>query len=110
RRCERAKRPPARPTRLNPAAVPAVLVRAADVLALAERLLGDHLDIDTDRAERASSRSEGGTDLVLGRRPERRLEERLELLGAEPVVTAHEREHEPVAGDDRERFRGRGLR
>ena len=67
--------------RLDAAQVPAVLVRAGDVLALAERLVGDDLDVDSDRAERAATGAERSADLVVRRRPERGLEERLELLG-----------------------------
>src|SRR5581483_9187014 len=74
--------------RLDAAEVPPVLVRAGDVLPVAERLVGDHVDVDPDRAERAAARPERGADLVVGRRPEGRLEERLELLGAETVVAA----------------------
>src|SRR5205085_11599962 len=46
--------------RLDAAEVPAVLVGAGDVLAVAECRVGDDLDIDAHRAERAASRSEGG--------------------------------------------------
>ncbi len=96
--------------RLDAAEMLAVLVRAGDVLALAERLVGDHLDVDPDGPERASTGAEGGADLVVRSGTECRLEQGLELLGAELVVAAHEREHQPVAGDDRERLRGGGLR
>ena len=56
---------------LDAAEMLAVLVRAGDVLALAERLVGDHLDVDADRAERAAARAERAADLLVGRRPER---------------------------------------
>src|SRR6185437_2652013 len=92
--------------RLDPAEMLAVLVRAGDVLALAKRLVGDHLEVDADRAQGASPCTECGADLLVGRRAERALEERLELLGAEPVVAADEREDEPVARHDGERLRG----
>src|SRR5206468_312098 len=92
-------------TRRDAAEVPAVLVRARHVLTLAERFVGNDLDVDPDRAERAAAGAERVADLVVCRRAKRALEERLELLGAEPVVSAYEREDEPVAGHDGERFR-----
>ena len=48
-----------------------------------------------------------GANLVVGRGPERRLEDRHQLLLAQPVVATHEREHEPVACHDRHRLRRR---
>ena len=87
-----------------------VLVRAGDVLAVVQRLVGDHLHVDADGPERASTRPEGCADLVVRSGTECRLEQGLELLGAELVVSAYEREHEAVAGHDRERLRGGGLR
>src|SRR5215831_12649134 len=53
---------------LDAAEVPAVLVRPRDELALAERLVGDHLDVDADRPDRAAARPERVADLLLGRR------------------------------------------
>src|SRR6266700_2020013 len=92
---------------LDAAEVPSVLVGACDVLALPECLVRDHVDLDADRPEGASARPEGVANLLVRRGPEGRLEEGLELLRTEPVVAADEREHEPVARDDRERLRGR---
>ena len=54
---------------LDAAQVPAVAVRAGDELALAQRLVGDDLAREADRAERAAAGAEGGADLVVGRRP-----------------------------------------
>src|SRR6476660_5677882 len=96
-------------SRLDAAQVPAVFVRAGHVLALAQRLVGDDLDLAADRAHRAAPGTEGGADLGFRRRREGRLEDRLELLGAEPVITADERKYEPVADAHGERLRRRRL-
>ena len=91
---------------LNAAQVPTVAVRAGDELALAQRLVRDHLEVRANRPEEPA-RVERGTDLLVRRRPERRLEQRLQLLLAQPVVPADESEHEPVASRDRHRLRRR---
>ena len=57
---------------LDAAQVPAGAVRAGDELALAQRLVGDDLAREADRAERAGVGAERRADLVLGRGPERR--------------------------------------
>ena len=54
---------------LDPAEVPAGAVRAGDELAVAQRLVGDHLAVEAHRAERAGVGAERRADLVLGRRP-----------------------------------------
>ena len=74
--------------------MPAVAVRAGDELPLAQRLVGDDLDLDTDRAERASAGAERGADLLVGRRPVVAPERREHLRLGEPVVAANEPEHE----------------
>ena len=61
---------------LDSAEVPAVAVRAGDELPLAKRLVGDNLDVDPDRPERAAVRAERGSDLVIRRRPVVALERR----------------------------------
>src|SRR5439155_8111703 len=50
------------------AQVPAGPARAGDELTRAERLVGDDLSLEADRAERARVRAERGADLFLGRR------------------------------------------
>src|SRR6476659_5303040 len=76
---------------LNAAKVDVVPVRADDVLALAQRLVRDHVDRDADRADRAAVRAEGVADLLGLGRPERLAELGQELHLVEPVVAAHER-------------------
>ena len=51
--------------------------------------------------------AEGLADLLGLGRPEVTAERREELHLVEPVVAAHEREHEPLVRDDRHRLRGR---
>ena len=79
--------------RLDAAQMPAVLVRTGDELALAQRLVGDDPALEAERAERASARAEGGSNLLVGRRPSR-AERVVELRLAQAVVAAHEGEHE----------------
>src|SRR5256885_15475038 len=50
------------------AEVPAVPVRACNVLTLAERVVGEDLALEADRAERSAGRAERGADLLVGRR------------------------------------------
>ena len=57
---------------LDAAQVPAGAVRAGDELPFAQRLVGDDLAVEADRAERAGVGAERGADLVLGRRRARR--------------------------------------
>ena len=54
--------------RLDTAKVEAVLVRAGDELAVAQRLVGDDLAGEADRAERAARGAERGADLLVRRR------------------------------------------
>ena len=56
---------------LDAAQVPAVAVRAGDELPVAQRLVGDDLALEADRAERAAGGAERGADLVVGRRARR---------------------------------------
>ena len=93
---------------LDAAEVPAVAVCARDELPFAKRLVGDDLDVDADRAERAASRAERGADLVVGRRTHGGVEGARGLALVEPVVAADEREHERAVGlHDRHRLRRR---
>ena len=86
-----------------------VAVGADHVLALAQRLIGQHLDRRADRPDRAAVGAEGLADLLGLRGPEVPAERREELHLVEPVVPAHEREHEPLVRDDRHRLRGGAL-
>ena len=79
---------------LDAAQVEAVPVRARDVLAVGERLVEDDLAREADRPEVARVGAERRADLVLGRRPDSRAEHADELRLFEPVVAAHEREHD----------------
>src|SRR5207237_9090021 len=78
------------PPRLDAAQVPAVAVRAGHELPLAQGLVGDDLDGDADRPERAAAGAERAPDLVLLGGPKHALQRRLELHVVEPVVAAHE--------------------
>ena len=53
---------------LDAAQVPAGAVRAGDELALAERVVGEDLAVEADRADRAGVGAEGLADLLLGGR------------------------------------------
>src|SRR4051812_11829634 len=73
---------------LDAAEVCVVAVGADHVLAFAQRFVGDHVDRDTDRADRAARGAKGLLDLGLLRRTEL-LAERLEKLHlVQPVVAA----------------------
>src|SRR5512138_3039574 len=72
--------------RLDAAKVDVVAVGADHVLALAQRLVGDHLDRGADRADRAAARAEGLTDLLRLGRPEVLAEGLEELHLVEAVV------------------------
>src|SRR5439155_6900090 len=74
------------------AKVPTVTVRARNVLTLAERLVGEDLALEADRAERAAGRAERGADLVVGGRPRLPGKGVEELCLAQAVVAADERE------------------
>ena len=58
-------RPASTPRRCQP-----VAVRAGDELALAQRLVGDHLALEANRAERPRVRAEGRADLLVGGGPD----------------------------------------
>ena len=92
---------------LDTAEVDVVAVGADHVLALAQRLVRDHLDRGADRADRAAGGPEGLADLLLLGRPEVLAESLEELHLVEPVVATHECENEPPVGHDRHRLRGR---
>src|SRR5207237_6709988 len=77
---------------LDAAQVPAGAVCAGDELARAQRLVGDHVALEADGAERARVCAESGADLLLGRRAEIGAQGGGELRRLEPVVAAHERE------------------
>ena len=94
-------------SRLDAAEVPAVTVRTGNELTFPQRLVGNHFDRDVQRPDRAAVCTEGLANLVIRRRPEGRLEDRHQLLFAQAVVSADEREHQPVADDDRHRLRRR---
>ena len=79
---------------LDAAQVDVVAVGADHVLALAQRLVGDHVDRDADRADRAARGAEGLADLLLLGRPEVLAEGLEELHLVQPVVAADEREHD----------------
>src|SRR6266568_5136030 len=87
--------------------MPPVAVRAGHELALLQRVVGDHLDIDPHGPERAAAGAEGLTDLVVRRRTESATQNGRELLLAEPVVAAHERKDDTLSQDDGYRLRGR---
>src|SRR4051812_16680353 len=74
------------PAGLDAAKVDVVTVGADDVLAFAQRLVGDHLDLGADRTDRAAARAEGLADLVGFRGTEvvAKLGEQLHLV--QPVV------------------------
>ena len=91
---------------LHSTQMPAVAIRSCDELAHLQRLVRNHLDVDSHRPERAAPGAERLADLVLGRRPEGTLQGRRELLLAEPVVAAHQRQHDAVSHDDGHRLRG----
>ena len=74
--------------RLDAAQVPAVAVRAGDELPVAQRLVGDDLALEADRAERAAARAERGADLLVGRRARRQAERGVELRRLDAVVAA----------------------
>src|SRR6188508_3232325 len=76
---------------LDAAEVEVVAVGADHVLALAERLVGDHVDRDADRSDRAARGPEGVADLLLLGGTEVLAESLQELHLVEPVVAAHER-------------------
>src|SRR5436305_14968881 len=75
------------PPGLHAAQVPVVAIRADNVLAFAQRLVGDHLDRRSDRPDRAAVGAEGLTDLVRLRGPERLTEHGEELHLVQPVVS-----------------------
>src|SRR6185437_4895181 len=70
--------------------VPPGPVRAGDELPLAQRLVGDDLALEPDRAERPGVGAEGLLDLLLGRGPDAGEEDGGELRELEPVVAADE--------------------
>src|SRR5262245_60351533 len=94
---------------LDAAEMEAVSVRAGDELALVQCQIGEHLALEADRAKRTARRTEGGTDLLVGRRPGTGLQRREELRLRQPVVAANQRQHDAtVVGRHRHRLRGSG--
>ena len=83
------------------------LVRAGDELALPERFVGNHLDRDPDRADRARIGAEGLPDLVLGRGSEGPTERLGHLALVEAVVSPDEAEHDLAFHDNGHRLRRR---
>src|SRR5919197_4966444 len=77
---------------LDAAEVNVVAVRPYDILAFAERLVGDHVDRGADRPDRAAVRSEGGADLLRLCRPEGLAQHLEQLHLVEAVVTTDQRE------------------
>src|SRR6184192_232485 len=92
---------------LDTAEVDVVAVGADHVLALAQRLVRDHLDRGADRAYRAAGGPEGLADLLLLGRPEVLAEGLEELHLVEPVVAAHQGENDTPVGHDGHRLRRR---
>ena len=89
--------------------MPAVAVRAGDVLAVAKRVVRDYLDIDADRAQRSAAGPEGGADLVIRRGAVVALQHAHHLRLGEAIVATDETEHEHTVGPhDRHCLRGRG--
>ena len=86
--------------------MPAVAVRAGDVLTLTQRIVSDDVDADADGSERSATRTERAPDLLIGGRPVVTLEHTEQLGVGKPVIAADETEHErAVRLDDRHRFR-----
>src|SRR5215218_420329 len=95
---------------LDTAKVDVVAVRADHVLALAQRLVCDHLDRDPDRTDRAAVGAEGLANLLWFCRPEVLAEGLEELHLVEPVVAAHQGEDDTSVGHDGHRLRsGTGV-
>src|SRR5512133_2147348 len=94
---------------LDASQVPVVAVGADDVLAFAKRLVREHGDRHTDRADGATVGTEDFTDLLRLSGREVAAERREELHLAETVVAADEREQQALVGHDRHRLRGRAL-
>src|SRR5215210_172324 len=92
---------------LDTAEVDVVAVGADDVLALAERLVREHLDRGPDGADRAAPRAEGLTDLLLFGWPEIFTQSLKQLHFVEAVVAAYQRQYDPPIGDDGHRLRSR---
>src|ERR1043166_1774192 len=90
---------------LDAAEVPVVLIRADDVLALAEGIVGDHLDRGAHRADRASLRTERLPDLLGLGGPEVLAKRGEQLHLVEPIVAAYQREHDATVRHDRHRLR-----
>ncbi len=67
----------------------------------------DDADAGADRPDRPGVGPEGRPDLVRLSRPERLAEGALRLQLVQPVVAAHEREHDLAADNDRHRLRRR---
>src|SRR4029450_4280558 len=91
---------------LDTAEMDVVAVSADHVLALAQRLVRDHLDRDADRADRAAAGAEGLADLLWFCRPEVLTEGLEELHLVESVVAAHQGENDTPVGHDGHRLRG----
>src|SRR4029077_13749032 len=90
---------------LYAAQVNVVAVPPPAVLAPPQCLVGEHVDLDADRADRAARGAEGLADLLLLGRAKVLTEGLEELHLVEPVVAAHQGEDDAVVGHDRHRLR-----
>src|SRR4029453_5925262 len=91
--------------RLDTAEMDVVAVGDHHVLALAERLVRDHLDRGADRADRAAAGAERLADLLRFCRPEVLAESLEQLHLVESVVAAHQGENDTSARPDGHRLR-----
>src|SRR5438270_4732716 len=80
------------PLRRDAPEVPAVAVRAHDILAFAQSLVREHVDRGVARSDRAALGAEDLADLLLFGQPEVGPELCQELLLVQPVVAPDERE------------------
>src|SRR6185312_15235411 len=94
------------PSGLDASQVPVVAVGADDVLAFSKRLVREHGDRRTDRADGAAVGTEGFADLLRLSGPEVAAERCEELHLAEAVVAPDECEQQALVGHDRHRLCG----
>jgi hypothetical protein len=92
---------------LDAAQVPAVAIRARDVLTLPQHLVGDDVDRHSNRPQRAAAGAKDRPDLLVRHRSVGLAERCDELLLAQPVVPADERQHRALADHHRHRLRRR---
>src|SRR6188472_1027352 len=92
---------------LHTAEMDVVPVRAHDVLALAERVVRDHVHGYADGADRSSARAEGLADLLVLGGPVGVAQGGEQLHLVQPVVASDERQHDLAVDRHRHRLRGR---